>query len=90
MSNARGPKRAAYQAAYNHKPENIKKRAANNAARAKYEKAHGDLPSTVDVDHKKMQDQGGTNAPSNLRARSQKANRGWRGTQPDAYTRKKK
>lgn len=89
MANARGAKRAAYQAAYNAKPENIKKRAANNAARAAYEKAHGNLPSNVDVDHKRMQDQGGTNAPSNLRARSQKDNRGWRADHPDAYSKKK-
>ena len=89
MSNARGPKRAAYQKAYNAKPENIKKRSANNAARAKYEKAHGDLPHTVDVDHKTMQDQGGGNDMSNLRARTQKANRGWRVATPAAYTKKK-
>jgi len=89
MSNARGPKRATYQKAYNAKPENIKKRAANNAARREYEKKHGDLPSHVDVDHKKMQDQGGTNAPGNLRAQDQKANRGWRGRKPDAYTKRK-
>ena len=89
MSNARGAKRAAYQAKYNAKPENIKKRAANNAARAKYEKAHGDLPSDVDVDHKRMQDAGGGNDLSNLRARSQKQNRGWRGSTPAAYTKKK-
>lgn len=89
MSNARGAKRAAYQAAYNSKPENIKKRAANNAARAAYEKKHGDLPSNVDVDHKKMQDQGGGNGMDNLRARSQKDNRGWRADHPGAYGKKK-
>jgi len=89
MTNARGVKRAAYQKAYNAKPENVKKRAANNAARRDYEKKHGDLPATVDVDHKKMQDQGGTNAPSNLRAVGQKTNRGWRGKHPDVYGKKK-
>lgn len=89
MANARGPKRAAYQAAYNHRPENIKKRAANNAARAAYEKAHGDQPSTVDIDHKRPQDIGGTNAPSNLRARSQEDNRGWRKDHPGMYGKKK-
>lgn len=88
MANARGEKRAAYQKEYNARPENIKKRAANNAARAAYEKKHGDLPSHVDVDHKKPQDQGGTNSPSNLRARSQKENRGWRGDKPGMYGKK--
>lgn len=37
-------------------------------ARYDYEKKHGDLPSNVHVDHKKPLSQGGTNAPSNLRA----------------------
>lgn len=88
MSNARGAKRAAYQRAYNAKPENIAKRSANNQARREYEKKHGDLPSTVDVDHKTPQDKGGTNAPSNLRATTQKTNRGWRGRDPKMYGKK--
>ncbi len=37
-------------------------------ARYQYEKAHGDLPTNVQVDHKKAISQGGSNAPSNLRA----------------------
>ena len=37
-------------------------------ARYRYEKTNGDLPSSVHVDHKKPISQGGTNAPSNLRA----------------------
>lgn len=37
-------------------------------ARYAYEKKHGDLPTNVQVDHKKALSQGGTNAPSNLRA----------------------
>ena len=40
-----------------------------------YEKAHGNQPSTVDVDHKQAIVKGGNNAPSNLRARSRSANR---------------
>lgn len=78
MSNARGAKRAAFQKEYNARPENIKKRAANNAARAAYEKKHGDLPSNVDVGHKRALSAGGSNASSNLKAQSQKDNRGWR------------
>lgn len=37
-------------------------------ARYDYEKKHGDLPTNMQVDHKKPLSQGGTNAPSNLRA----------------------
>ncbi len=37
-------------------------------ARYAYEKKHGDLPTNVQVDHKKPLSRGGTNAPSNLRA----------------------
>lgn len=37
-------------------------------ARYDYEKAHGDLPTNVQVDHKKPISQGGTNDKSNLRA----------------------
>lgn len=52
-----------------------KDKAKRNKARREYEKAHGNLPSTVDVDHKKKLSQGGSNSISNLRARSQSANR---------------
>lgn len=37
-------------------------------ARYDYEKANGDLPTSVHVDHKKPISQGGTNDPKNLRA----------------------
>lgn len=78
--NKGGPKKAAYDKAYNAKPEQVKKREMRNQARAQYEKQHGDLPSTVDVDHKKPLDRStkGANTPSNLRATTQKQNRGWR------------
>lgn len=78
MSNARGPKRAAYQKEFNARPEEIKKRAQRNAARREYEKKHGDLPSTVDVDHKRMMKDGGGNSAGNLRAVDAEKNRGWR------------
>lgn len=78
MSNARGPKRAAYQKEFNARPEEIKKRAQRNAARREYEKKNGDLPSTVDVDHKRMMKDGGGNSASNLRAVDAEKNRGWR------------
>lgn len=59
---------------YQGKPEQIAKRSERNQARRAYEKANGNLPSTVDVDHKKAIDQGGTNKMSNLRAVSQSEN----------------
>lgn len=65
---------------YQGKPEQIANRAARNAARADYEKAHGNLPRNVDVDHKKPIVKGGGNAMSNLRAVSQKANRSFHRT----------
>jgi hypothetical protein len=75
----RGSKaKQAYDTKYQSSPEQIAKRSARNKARREYEKTHGDVPSTVDIDHKKMLKDGGTNAPSNLRAVSQTANRGWR------------
>ena len=51
------------------------KDATRHRARRAYEKANGDLPSNVDVDHKRTLNNGGSNSLSNLRARSQKANR---------------
>ena len=49
--------------------------AQRHRARRVYEKKNGDLPSTMDVDHKRTVKQGGTNAPSNLRARPSRANK---------------
>lgn len=76
--NKGGPKKAAYDKAYNARPDQVKKRMQRNQARAEYERKHGDLPSTVDVDHKRMIKDGGTNAPSNLQAVPEKKNVGWR------------
>lgn len=63
---------------YHSKPEQVKKRAQRNAARREYEKKNGDLPSTVDVDHKRMIKDGGSNDPKNLRAVHEKTNSAWR------------
>jgi hypothetical protein len=77
--NKGGPKKAAYDKAYNARPDQVKKRTERNQARAalmkegKVSKGDG-----KDVDHKKMLDAGGTNAKSNLRVVSQTENRGWR------------
>lgn len=61
-------------AKYQGTPEQIKKRSERNKARRAYEKAHGNLPSTVDVDHKKALDDGGSSKMSNLRAVPQSEN----------------
>jgi hypothetical protein len=68
-----------YQAAYNAKPENVKRREANNKARAmliKEGKVH--VGDGKDVAHVKALQDGGTDAPGNLKVTTEKANRGWR------------
>jgi hypothetical protein len=84
--NKGGPTKAAYDKAYNARPEQVKKREMRNQARAemardgKVHKGDG-----KDVDHKKMLDGGGTNAKSNLRVIDKETNRGWRKRQIGAY-----
>jgi len=68
-----------YQKEYNARPEEKKKRAANNAARreamsaGKVAKGDG-----KDVAHKKSLANGGGNDKSNLTVQDRKTNRGWR------------
>lgn len=78
MANKGGAGKAAYDKEYNAKPEQVKKRMMRNAARREYEAKHGDLPATVDIDHKKRLAKGGDNSSDNLRPTTQKKNRGWR------------
>lgn len=84
--NKGGAKKAAYDKAYNAKPEQVKKREMRNQARAelmkdgKVKKGDG-----KDVDHKKMLDGNGTNAKGNLRVVDQTTNRGWRKTHGNNY-----
>jgi 5-methylcytosine-specific restriction endonuclease McrA len=77
--NKGGPKKAAYDKAYNARPEQVNNREKRNAARAELMKAgvvkKGD---GKDVNHKTPLDRGGSNARSNLEATGQKENRGWR------------
>lgn len=80
MANARGPKRAAYQKQYNARPEEKARRAALERARyARYDKKGKPRPEGVDLDHVVPARKGGSNAKSNLKPKSAKANRGWRG-----------
>jgi 5-methylcytosine-specific restriction endonuclease McrA len=64
----RNPRRYDLEQKYDGTPEVKKKRAERNKARRDYEKAHGDLPSSVDVDHVKPLAKGGKTTLSNLRA----------------------
>ena len=84
--NKGGPTKAAYDKAYNARPEQVKKREMRNQARAELAKAgkvkKGD---GKDVDHKQMLDGKGTNAKSNLRVVDQTTNRGWRKTHGSNY-----
>lgn len=84
--NKGGPKKAAYDKAYNARPEQVNKREMRNQARAEMErdgKVHkGD---GKDVDHKKMLDSRGTNTKANLRVVEKEKNRGWRSTNGSAY-----
>ena len=65
---------------YQGQPKQVKQRAERNAARREYEKTHGNLPSTVDVDHIKPIVKGGDNRPSNLRTRPRNVNRSFQRT----------
>lgn len=59
---------------YQGTPKQLKAQSERHKARRAYEKANGDLPSTVDVDHKKAMSKGGTSKLSNLRAVHQSEN----------------
>ena len=73
------PARQRAQAKYNSKPEQIKRRAERNKARREMVKAgkvhKGD---GKDVDHKTPLAKGGSNNKSNLRVRSESANRSFK------------
>jgi hypothetical protein len=75
-----------YQAEYQKKPSEVKKRVMRNAARREairegvVKKGDG-----KEIDHKKMLDAGGGNGKSNLRVVSAAENRGWRKKNPKAY-----
>lgn len=73
------PAKLEYQREYNARPENVKKREANNLARQhliKEGKVH--VGDGKDVAHIKALQDGGTSKDANLVVTSQKDNRGWR------------
>jgi 5-methylcytosine-specific restriction endonuclease McrA len=59
---------------YQGTPKQLAAQSERHKARRAYEKAHGDLPPNVDVDHKKPLSKGGTSKLSNLRAAPQSEN----------------
>jgi hypothetical protein len=80
------PAKLAYQKAYNARPENVKKRVLNNAARREaMEKGLVRKGDGKDVDHKRMLDEGGGNTKGNLRVQDASTNRAWRARKPGVY-----
>ena len=59
---------------YQGAPKQLAAQSERHKARRAYEKAHGDLPPDVDVDHKKAMSKGGKSSLSNLRASPQSEN----------------
>jgi hypothetical protein len=59
---------------YQGTPEQLKAQSERHKARRAYEKANGDLPSTVDVHHKKAMSKGGTSKMGNLAAMHESKN----------------
>jgi hypothetical protein len=62
---------------YQSKPKNRRMNDDRKQARRDYEAKHGNLPSNVDIGHKKALIHGGGGGLSNLRVESQKHNRGF-------------
>jgi hypothetical protein len=69
----------AYQAEYNARPENVKKRVKNNAARQEaMDKGLVKKGDGKDVAHKTALDNGGGNTPGNTVVQDRSTNRAWR------------
>ena len=71
-------------AEYQGTPQQLKNRAARNKARHDFEVANGDLPRTMDVDHKLALSRGGKSGLGNLRAVTQAENRSFSRTKKGA------
>ena len=80
------PAKLKFQRAYNAKPENVKKRELNNAARqAALKKGTAHVGDDTQVDHIKPLDEGGANTAGNTRVVPRKFNEAWRKRQPKMY-----
>lgn len=69
---------------YQGTPEQLKKQAERHKARREYEKKHGTLPDSVDVDHKKALSKGGSSSLGNLQAAPRGSNRSFARTKTGA------
>jgi hypothetical protein len=79
------------KAAYNKRPEVQDRRVDQNRARRQAIAAgKAKVGDNTNVDHKRMLDKGGSDSASNTRVVSEKFNKGWRGRNPEAYTKTKK
>ena len=77
MVNRTPEQQKAHYKSFHSRPEEVKKRALRNKARAMMTKKYGKAAvAGKDVDHRKGLRNGGSNGMSNLRLRSIKANRG--------------
>lgn len=73
------PGKLAYQKEYNDKPEMVKRRELNNAARQAAIKAGtAHVGDGKDIGHKVALDSGGGNTKGNTMVQDRKSNRGWR------------
>lgn len=73
----RNPRDYEKERKYDSQPAVMAKRAERKKARRMYEKANGDLPAGVDVDHKKPLAKGGATKLENLRAVPASKNRSY-------------
>ena len=73
------PHKLAYQKRYNARPEMVKRREANNAARREMiREGRARVGDGKDVAHRTPLDRHGGNSKGNLEVQSRKENRGWR------------
>jgi hypothetical protein len=69
---------------YQGTPKQLAAQSERHKARRAYEKAHGTLPDSVDVDHKTAMSKGGSSKVSNLQAAPRSANRSFSRTKTGA------
>lgn len=73
------PKKLAYQAAYNNRPDQVKKQSARRAAqRAAIKSGKAAIGDGKDVAHKVALANGGANTPGNTELQAPAKNRAWR------------
>jgi 5-methylcytosine-specific restriction endonuclease McrA len=69
---------------YQGTPKQLAAQSERHKARRLYEKTHGTLPDSVDVDHKKALSKGGTSTVGNLQAATRGTNRSFSRTKTGA------